>query len=396
MARRIVFISSNFTWGGSEILWSETAAELARRGHAIRVCKNRLPLAEGNVARLKALGISCIELARFPLLPRRLYSLLLGFTPKFSIGFQLLRLWISLRLRPRADLIVLSQGGNHDGWPLAAICRRSGVPLVVICQKASDLYWPQDRFLPAIRAMYAAARHVFFVSHHNAKLTEEQIGAPVRSASVARNPFLVPWEGRSDWPAGETVRLACVGRLYPLEKGQDLLLRVLAREKWRSRPLSVTFFGAGEQRCALEAMARHLNLDSVRFAGHEDDVASIWADHHGLVLASRAEGLPLVLVEAMLSSRVAIVTAVAGNPEVIEDDVTGFLASGPTETALDEAMERAWRRRSEWHAIGAAAGKSIRALVPRDPAAQLADELLRLAGEAPETLPRMAVAAMAR
>lgn len=383
MPRRIVFISSNFTWGGSEILWSAAAVELARRGHRIRAYKNRFPPREGNAPALRAAGVRCIELARFPLLPRRLYSLLLGFTPGFSIAFQALRLLVGLRLGPRPDLIVLSQGGNHDGWLLGAACRRSGVPFVVICQKASDLYWPQDRFREEIRRMYRAARHVFFVSQHNARLTEEQLGERLGRHSVVRNPFLVPWEPRGDWPPGQGMTLACIGRLYPMEKGQDILLRVLAFPKWRARDLSVTFYGAGEQRGALEAMARHLSLSSVTFAGYADDVADVWARHQGLVLPSRAEGLPLVLVEAMLSGRVAIVTDVAGNAEVLEDGVTGFLAAAPTEAALDEAMERAWQRRGEWRAIGEAAARSIRDQVPADPPARLASTLLSLAGEEP-------------
>ena len=126
-------------------------------------------------------------------------------------------------------------------------------------------------------------------------------------------------------------------------------------------------------------MARHLELTNVSFAGHTSDVASIWGRHHGLVLPSRAEGLPVVLVETMLSSRVAIVTDVAGNAEVLEDEVTGFLAASPTESSFDDAMERAWQRRGEWRRIGEAAGRSIRTLVPPDPAGDFAATLLTFA-----------------
>ena len=169
---------------------------------------------------------------------------------------------------------------------------------------------------------------------------------------------------------------ACVGRFYPQEKGQDLLIRVLAREKWRSRPVSVTFFGSGQHGVGLAEMADFHGLENVRFGGFTHDIEEIWASHHALVLPSRAEGLPLVLVEAMLSGRVAIVTDVAGNGEVLEDDVSGFLASAPTEDALDEAMERAWQRRAEWRDIGERAAADIRRLVPPDPAGALAMQLI--------------------
>ena len=183
------------------------------------------------------------------------------------------------------------------------------------------------------------------------------------------------------------MRLACIGRLWVVEKGQDLLIRVLARDKWRQRPLSVTFVGAGPHRAALEAMAAYHRVDRVSFAGFVDDVAAIWNDHHGLILPSRCEGLPLVLVEAMLSGRVSIASDVAGIAEVVDEGATGFLAASATEDGLDAALERAWQRRDEWQAIGAAAAERIRTLVPEDPAQDLAGMLL---SERPAHVPTLA------
>jgi glycosyltransferase involved in cell wall biosynthesis len=378
-SKRFAFVSSNFTWGGSEVLWSRTAAALAEAGHEVTVYKNHLSRSDKEVDRLHALRAKLIEIGGIPLLPKALGYLLVTISPALSGAWQAFRLHLSLRLRRRPDLVVISQGGNHDGWLLAGACRRVGCPYVLISQKATDLYWPRDKWLQEVRDIYAQALHAFFVSEHNYRLTEEQIGKRIEHGSVVRNPFQVPWETRRDWPSQEKgLRLACVGRLYPKEKGQDILLRVLSSEKWRARPVSITFFGSGEQREALEAMAAYHGLTNVRFDGHADDVAGIWDDHHGLVLPSRAEGLPLVLVEAMLSGRVAIVTDVAGNCEVLEDGVTGFVAASPSEAAFDEAMERAWLRRCEWRSIGETAGERIRELVPSDPPLALADELLRI------------------
>ncbi|WP_165356237.1 glycosyltransferase family 4 protein [Sphingosinicella sp. BN140058] len=378
--KRFAFISSNFTWGGSEELWSLTAAALAREGHRVTAYKNRLKPHEGNVDELRGMGVRLIELARFPFLPNALFSAIFWISPPLSVAWQALRLHLSLRLRKRPDLVIISQGGNHDAFLLAGICRRLGHPFVLISQKATDLYWPRDNWLKEVRAIYAEAIHAFFVSEHNHRLTEEQIGCRIERASVTRNPFMVPWTKRRDWPGEENgLRLACVGRLYPKEKGQDMLLRVLASAKWRGRPLSVTFFGSGEQQEALQAMAAYHGLSSVRFGGYAENVAAIWDDHHGLVLPTRAEGLPLVLVEAMMSGRVAIVTDVAGNREVLEDERTGFIADAPSEQAIDDALERAWARRAEWRAIGDTAADRIRTLVPADPARTLAAELVAIA-----------------
>ena len=152
----------------------------------------------------------------------------------------------------------------------------------------------------------------------------------------------LPWPGRED----ECLRLACVARLYLLDKGQDILLRVLARKKWKGRDLHVSFFGRGINAEALSDLAARLGLLNISFEGHTDDIPSIWKKHHALILPSRAEGLPLSLVEAMMCGRAAVVTKVGGNAEVVQDGVTGFLAA-PDEDSIDAALEKVWARRGE-------------------------------------------------
>src|SRR6185436_18858262 len=378
---RFIFISSNAAWGGSEELWSAAAAALAADGHTVTAFKEGLDEQEPPIRRLRELACTLHDLKRLPVLPRRTSSVIRFLSLPVSYGLLLARLRLGLARTPRPDLVVVSQGGNHDGLYLADLCRRMNLPYVLIMQKASDLYWPIDSRRERMRAIYGSALKCFFVSEHNRRLTEEQLGMALPHAAIVRNPFLVPWERRTDWPSQrDGLRLACIGRLYPKEKGQDLLLRVLARDKWRNRPVSVTFYGSGDQRAGLEDMARHLGLtNAVTFGGFVRDVAAIWNEHHGLVLPSRCEGLPLGLVEAMLSGRVPSVTDVGGNGEVVDDGATGFLAAAPAEDSLDDAMERAWQRRDEWEAIGAAAATKIRTLVPPDPAEAMAAALLRVA-----------------
>lgn len=377
--RRIAFLSSNRTpWGGSEELWSAAAAELASAGHAVTVYKARIDPTVPRMRRLQELGVRLHDLVWMRFVPRVVTKVLVRYVDPAMVAQQVARQWFGLR-RFRPDLVVLSQGGNHDGHLMGEICRRMKIPYVVIVQKATDMYWPEDRRLPRLRAMYAEAAAVYFVSEHNLRLTEEQLAISLPRASVVRNPVLVPWEPRADWPDAEDgLRLACVGRLFPAEKGQDLLIRVLARDKWRARKLSLTFYGEGPQREGLAAMAAFLGLNNMTFSGFTDDVAKIWTNHHALLLGSRSEGLPLVVVEAMLSGRVPIVTAVAG-AEVIDDGVHGFVAAAPTEDAIDAALERAWARRADWRSIGANASAHIRTLVPENPPARLAATLLRVA-----------------
>ena len=380
---RFVFISSNpIAWGGSEELWAAAAVALAEDGHRVYALKGNLDTKQRSIRRLRELKCRVADFARIPFLPRACHWLLSLLSYPLTLLNRVIQLGFRLAFC-RSDLIVLSQGGNCDGLLLANVCRFLEKPYVIVSQKAGDIYWPLDMRRDRMRAVYEEAEWCYFVSEHNRRLTEEQIGARLRKASVVRNPFLVPWERRDDWPSQEQgIRLACVGRLYVAEKGQDMLIRVLARPKWRNRPLSVTFFGSGEQRVGLERMAEFYGVTNVAFAGFVDDVAAIWNDHHGLILPTRCEGLPLVVVEAMLSGRVVIATDVAGNREVVANGRTGFLAATPTEDAIDEALERAWQRRGEWQAIGAAATDEIRNLVPQDPGREFAALLERVAENA--------------
>jgi glycosyltransferase involved in cell wall biosynthesis len=227
---------------------------------------------------------------------------------------------------------------------------------------------------------YQRASRNFFVSRANLRLTETQLATQLPNAQVVRNPFLVSYQEPVPWPAPDgTTRLACVARLEPGSKGQDLLFEVLGQQKWRDRPLEVKLFGGGANRRALVALSQMLRLNNVKFGGFESDVRSIWANHHALVLPSRHEGLPLSLVEAMLCGRPAIVTDVAGNAELVEDNVSGYIAAAPTLALLDEALERAWSGREDWSLVGAAAAARVRQLVPADPAAVFAADLLSLA-----------------
>ena len=69
--------------------------------------------------------------------------------------------------------------------------------------------------------------------------------------------------------------------------------------------------------------------------------------------------MPLSVVEAMLCGRPCIVTDVAGNRELIRDNVNGFLAKAPTVELLDEAMNRAWENRHRLREMGEAAARTF-------------------------------------
>jgi glycosyltransferase involved in cell wall biosynthesis len=150
-------------------------------------------------------------------------------------------------------------------------------------------------------------------------------------------------------------------------------LRGLALSKWR-----LNLYGDGPMWGTLERIVDQLGIsDRVTFHGFKD-VAHIWARNHALALPSRYEGLPLALVEAMMCGRTAVVTDVAGNSEVIEDGVTGFLADAPTVRSMERTLERFWAQRNDLERMGKAAAARIRELIPPDPVRVFSDKIKEL------------------
>jgi len=270
--------------------------------------------------------------------------------------------------RQKPDLAIVSQGGISDGLSWMEICRDAQIPFVAVVQSNGEPMWPADSLAGRLAAVYRVAHRVVCVSRGNLEMLENQLGESLPNATVAWNPYNVPVDQPPDWPAANgTWKMACVARLEPLAKGQDLLFQLFARSPWKERPVELNLYGGGDCARSLQKLAERFHLQNVHFHGHVPDVRRIWEQNHILVLPSRFEGLPLALVEAMWSARPAIVTDVAGNAEVCVDGETGFVAAAPAVGLLSETLERAWNQRHDWQRMGLVARARAEKLIPKDP-----------------------------
>lgn len=393
-SKTILFITScPLPWGGSEELWAGAATNLVARGYRVLAGgSENIPSRRHHKKwrSLKQAGIKTDSFGVHPL-ERSLVDAILRFKPRYFRAAAFVRNHIlAARMhRRKPDLVVVAQGQAYDGCvpiPLPEISEKAGIPYVLICQKAAEIHWPHDDAMTVLRRSYRQAQHSYFVSNHNRQLVERQLGMPVNGSTVVRNPFLVAHATPLPWPdgSGPACRLACVGRLWPEEKGQDVILNVLAMPKWRARPLHVSFYGEGSMERGLKDMARYLGLQQVSFPGF-DSPMEIWRSHHGLVLPCRAEGLPLAQVEAMLCGRLVVVADAGGTAEVLRDGEHGFLARSACVADFDDALERAWQRRDEWQNIGLAAADHVRSLYPPDPCSVFADHLESILEQRPNS-----------
>jgi glycosyltransferase involved in cell wall biosynthesis len=141
-------------------------------------------------------------------------------------------------------------------------------------------------------------------------------------------------------PVPAARRLVCVGRLCE-QKGQLLLIEAARRLATRGTAFELVLAGDGELRSEIETSIRRYKLqDRVRITGWISgaEVREQIQAARALVLPSFAEGLPIVIMEAMALRRPVISTFVAGIPELVQTGQHGWLVPAGDVEALANVM----------------------------------------------------------
>ena len=129
-----------------------------------------------------------------------------------------------------------------------------------------------------------------------------------------------------------------VGRLVPI-KDVPGFLEAARRVRERRKDARFAIVGDGEERPALEALCRSLGLaDAAHFFGWRRDLAHVYGDLDVVVNASRNEGTPVALIEALAAARPVVATAVGGTPDLIGKNERGVLVPPGEPEALAAAV----------------------------------------------------------
>jgi glycosyltransferase involved in cell wall biosynthesis len=132
--------------------------------------------------------------------------------------------------------------------------------------------------------------------------------------------------------------LLSVGRL---KAPKDFLTFVRALAALPEEAFDALIVGDGPDRPAVEAEIELLGLGNrVRLLGERDDVPALLARADAFVLASRSEGLPVSVLEAMAAELPVVASRVGGVPELVTDGETGFLVPPADPPALAAALRR--------------------------------------------------------
>ncbi len=282
----------------------------------------------GNVARegLEARGVSFLSLGmRHGLAdPRgwiRLHRWLRGNTPDVVHAHLPHAAWIARWSRLLAPMPVLIDTihtsdtggiGRHLGYRLSG--------------------WLSDRCSAVSEGVAAAYQSAHMVRGARLVLIPNGVDVDCWRPDPARRADL-----RQRMGFGEEFVWFTAGRLDPV-KDYPTLLRAMIEVP---EPARLVIAGAGPEESPLRRLAVELGLESrVRFLGFEPDVLPWVQAADAVVLASRWEGLPMILLEAGACALPAVATNVPGSREVVDDGATGFLTPAGDAVALGTVMKR--------------------------------------------------------
>lgn len=143
-------------------------------------------------------------------------------------------------------------------------------------------------------------------------------------------------------PQSATFEILCVGRLTP-SKGQHILIEAVAMLHAAGRSVVLRMVGDGPDRASLEAQAAALEIAAqVVFVGavNQDAIRALYAQASCFCLPSFAEGVPVVLMEAMAMEIPCVTTRITGVPELIDHEVNGLLVAASDTVGLAAALTR--------------------------------------------------------
>lgn len=153
----------------------------------------------------------------------------------------------------------------------------------------------------------------------------------------------------------------CVGRLVPA-KGQHILVAAIDRLVKHGRAVRLRLVGDGPDRPSLEHDVAQRGLTAeVVFEGavNQDRICDLYAQADAFALASFAEGIPVVLMEAMAMEIPCVTTMITGIPELIRTGIDGLLVAPSDDEALATALSRLMDDPKFRHDLGQAGRRRV-------------------------------------
>lgn len=327
---RVLELITLSDWGGAQQCVLSLATGL-RDGYDVTVaCGPGGPL----VTKLRDRGIRVIEVESLVRTPHPLHDLS--------------TLWTLIRLMRQERFSLVHCHSTKAGLLGRTAAWLAGVPAIIFTahgwQFVGDWSSALRRCMVAAEWMVARlSTAIICVSEYDRQVAmQKHIGRPGQLIVIHNGVDPAPWlvgDERDD-PRADIARpctAVMVGRMTAQKDPATLI------EAWRRvrGPHRLVLVGEGPLRSALEAQIRREGLaDRVTLLASTTDIPSLLRTADLFVMSSRWEGLPLAIIEAMLTGLPVVGTSVGGVPEIVVDGETGFLVPPKDVDALASTLYR--------------------------------------------------------
>jgi glycosyltransferase involved in cell wall biosynthesis len=330
---RIVFLLQDLKFGGTQ----RQALELARRLNPARFQVEIWLLAEGDDLTPLAgrHGIPVVRLGR----------------RKQVAPAALARLGWRLKNQNPDVLMPLTVVPNIWGRMLGRLAR---IPVIIGNCRGGGAPRRQHE-----RRLWPLAHHILCNSRAILSVLTDCCGVPEARVTAIYNGVDTDYFQPPTAPASGPPRVLCVARMVP-EKDHDTLLAAFARTAQVHPEAELWLVGDGPRLAEIRDLARRLLPDDrVTILPPREDLRPLLNQASLLVLSSRAEAFPNVILEAMASGLPVVATRVGGVPELVDSGRTGWLVNAGDASGLAAAMSQALSDPDTRQLMGRAAHEQV-------------------------------------
>ena len=203
-----------------------------------------------------------------------------------------------------------------------------------------SLHYDEDTLVGKVfflleRIMARATDHLLFVSDYERQTYFRKVGRPRAATSLVYNGLL-PAEFEPVPPAAGAADFLYIGMMRDL-KGPDVFLKALAQLAASGRKATAHFVGDGPDKPRYQAMIADLGLGESVTVHDAMPARKAFALAETVVVPSRAESMPYIVLEAIAAQKPVICTDVGGIPEIFAEEAGRLVEPGSVE-ALGKAM----------------------------------------------------------
>lgn len=249
--------------------------------------------------------------------------------------------------RQRIDILQIHFRDSNIAGTIAA--KVAQVPVVLATRRNAG-YWHNPLELGLLKLLNPGATRFVVNSQAVKRHVQEVEGIPPDKIELIYNGVVLDAFNADDDTMRQDVRtelgiaastpmVILVANLRPV-KAIDVFLKSVGQIATEHPNVHVVIVGEGEEREKLEALTVSLGLSgTVHFLGSRTDVPRLLKASDVGVLSSSSEGLSNAIIEYMAAGLPVVCTAVGGNPELVTDNVNGYVVRVGDSEAMAAAMK---------------------------------------------------------